>query len=273
MRYKLYIDAFFLLNFFMDTLLLFLIRKILNRTATPFRIILGGAFGAGMACVVTVIPWVPSWLKLMAGYGCINIGMIKISFSEMNRRMGLRSALWMYGMAFVVGGILEVLAVLIPFFRTYGMGLMAVCMTAAVTCGIIGFLYERWKQRRQCVIFPVTVRWKDREVTLRALLDTGNSLYEPISHKPVSIVEKQAMQAVFGQEGPGLFRAVPFHSIGKAHGILDGYEMTELIIFLESGKIKIERPMVGLFDGKLSAGAAYQMILHPALTERQEEGL
>lgn len=65
-----------------------------------------------------------------------------------------------------------------------------------------------------------------------------------------------------------MFRAIPFHSIGKAHGILEGYELTELIIFEENEQIKIERPVVGLFDGKLSAKAAYQMILHPALIKR-----
>ncbi len=273
MRYKLYIDAFFLLNFFMDTLLLFLIRKILNCTATPLRIVLGGAFGAGMACLVTVLPGVPSWLKLLAGYGCISISMIKISFPGLHMRMVLRAAISLYGLAFFLGGVLEALSMQVPFFRKYGMGLMAVCMTGAASYGVFAFFYDRWRRSRQCCVLPVKVVWKDRAVTMQALVDTGNSLYEPISHKPVSIVEKKAMETVFGQERPGLFRAVPFHSIGKAHGILDGYELSELIIFGDSEIIKIERPMVGLFDGTLSAGAAYQMILHPALTERQEEGL
>lgn len=38
--------------------------------------------------------------------------------------------------------------------------------------------------------------WNGREAVVQALVDTGNSLYEPISHKPVSIIEKQAMEAV-----------------------------------------------------------------------------
>lgn len=122
-------------------------------------------------------------------------------------------------------------------------------------------------------MIELKVVWNGREAVVQALVDTGNSLYEPISHKPVSIIEKQAMEAVFAGVCPAGFRAIPFHSLGKAHGILNGYELTELIIFGENEKIKIERPMVGLFDGNLSAGAAYQMILHPTLTERQEEHL
>jgi len=58
----------------------------------------------------------------------------------------------------------------------------------------------------------------------------------------------------------------------KLPGEINIEELIEKIIEINE-KIKIERPMVGLFDGNLSAGAAYQMILHPTLTERQEEHL
>ncbi len=271
MKYKLYIDAFFLLNFFMDTLLLFLIRKVLNCTATRLRVLLGGAFGAGMTCVVTVVPYVPAWIKLLAGYGFISICMIRISFSGMNFRMALRASLYLYGFAFLLGGVLQAVWMQIPFFRKYGMGILSVCMTGTAVYILFAFCYTARQRRRRCGIFPVRVVWNGKETTLKALVDTGNSLFEPISHKPVSIVEKQALELVFGEERPGLFRAIPFHSIGRSNGILDGYELTELIIFGENEKIKIDKPMVGLYDGKLSAGAAYQMILHPALTEKQEE--
>ena len=54
---------------------------------------------------------------------------------------------------------------------------------------------------------------------------------------------------------------------------LEPGRLAELIIFGKNEMIKIERPMVGLFDGKLSAGAAYQMILHPTLTKIREESI
>ncbi len=271
MKYKLYIDAFFLLNFFMDTLLLFLIRKVLNCTATRLRVLLGGAFGAGMTCIVTVVPFVPAWIKLLAGYGFISICMIRISFSGMNFRMALRASLYLYGFAFLLGGVIQAVWVQIPFFRTYGMGILSLCMTGVIVYILFVFWHTAKQKHRRQGIFTVRVAWNGRETTLKALLDTGNSLLEPISRKPVSIVERQALEPVFGEEKPDLFRVIPFHSIGKAHGILDGYELTELIIFGENEKIKIDKPMVGLYDGKLSEGAAYQMILHPTLTEKQEE--
>ncbi len=265
MKYELYIDAFFLLNFFMDTLLLFLIRKILKCTATPLRLFLGGAFGAGMACVVTVMPFLPVWIKLLAGYGFIKICMIRISFPGMHRAVVFRAAVYLYGFAFLFGGVLEFLTVQIPFFRIYGIGIMGICMTGMSAAAVIHFLYGRWQEGRNRNLVPVKIVWQDRELLLQALIDTGNSLYEPVSGKPVSIVEREAVRSVFAGGKPEIFRAIPFHSIGRAHGILEGYQITELIILGENEKIKIEKPFVGLFDGKLSARAAYRMILHPAL--------
>ena len=251
----------------MDTLLLFLIRKVLKCTATHFRIFLGGALGAGLACAITVIPLIPVWMKLLAGYGMISIGMVKISFPEMNFHMVCRAAICLYGFAFLLGGFLEFLTVQFPFFRKHGISLIGMCMACMVSYAVVSYLYGQWQRRKGGCLLPVKVRWRDREEMLQALLDTGNSLYEPIGSKPVSIVERETMERIFADDRPAVFRAIPYHSIGKAHGILEGYEITEMIIFGEHEKIKIEKPVVGLFDGKLSAEAAYQMILHPALTK------
>lgn len=273
MKYKLYIDTFFLLNFLMDALLLLLIRKVLRCTATHLRIILGSGFGAGMACVLTTAPFIPAWVKILTGYGMVSICMIKISFSGMNFTMACRAAVYLYGFSFLLGGVLEALAEQIPFFRVYGIGFLGVCVTGLFTYGLFVDFYTKWKKRGGDVVLPVKVVWQGRELFLKALVDTGNSLYEPLGGKPVSIVEKKVMERMFCDGRPTCFRAVPFHSIGKAHGILDGYELTELIIFGKNEMIKIEKPMVGLFDGKLSAGSAYQMILHPTLTKIREESI
>lgn len=270
MKYELYLDVFFLLNFFMDTLLLFLIRKILNCTATYVRLLLGGAFGAGMTCIVTIAPILPVWIKLFAGYGMISICMIRLSFPEMHMRSVCRAAVYLYGLAFLLGGVLEFLSLQVPFFRTHRIGILGICMTGTIVYAVVCTVCERRKKKGDCLL-PVRLIWQDRALTLKALVDTGNSLYEPVSGKPVSIVEKGSLESVFADGKPEIFRAIPFHSIGTSHGIMEGYEITELIVYEENEKIRIERPMVGLFDGTLSTKSAYQMILHPTLMKWQEE--
>lgn len=271
MKYEIYIDAFFLLNFFIDTLLLFLVRKVLGCTATRLRLLFGGAFGAGMACVITITPFVPVWIKLFTGYGIVSICMIRISFRRLHTKAVLKATVCLYVFAFLVGGALQMLSVQIPFFRKYGMGMIAVCAAGMTVYIIAASLYDS-RKKKSCLL-PVKLIWQKREMTVQALVDTGNSLYEPIGRKPVSVVEKNILEALFDGEYPDKFRAVPFRSIGRGHGILKGYEITEMIIEGENEKIKIEEPIVGLFDGKLSADKAYQMILHPTLTKNQEESI
>ncbi|MBO5094798.1 MAG: sigma-E processing peptidase SpoIIGA [Lachnospiraceae bacterium] len=272
MKYELYIDAFFLLNFVIDTLLLFLVGKVLGCTATHLRLLFGGAFGAGMACVLTVVPFLPIWGKLFAGYGIISICMLRITFSGLRLQALFRAGIVLYGFAFLLGGLLQMLSLQISFFRRHGMTLAAVCAVSICAAGAVASLYEKWKRSREDHFVPVRLVWQGRELTVRALVDTGNSLREPISGKPVSIVEKRIAEQLFGGVYPTVFRAVPFRSIGKGHGILEGYEITELTVTGENEKIKIKKPVVGLFDGRLSTDAAYQMILHPELLQKGDAG-
>lgn len=273
MKYGLYIDAFFLLNFFMDVLLLSLIKLVLQCTATHFRLIMGAVFGAGAASILTVMPLLPVWFKLFAGYGIISIGMLKISFWQMRFLQACTAAVYLYGFAFLLGGVLHFFTAQFSFFRTHGTDMLLLFAIAAFTYGVFSLVYERKKKKQKDCLLSATLVWKDREIKLLALMDTGNSLYEPISGRAVSVLEKSAAASLFETEKPGIFRAIPFHTIGRTHGILEGYELTALVIKGEYEDIRIEKPMVGLLDGKVSADGAYQMILHPTLTKKQEESV
>lgn len=273
MEYEFYADTFFLLNLFVDTLLLFLLKKVLHATATHVRLFLGGIFGAGAVCVLTVIPGMGAFAKLFFGYGLISLAMIKISFRHMDFVQVCRAAVCLYGCAFVFAGLLHFFMTLFPFLRTYGIGIFGICAMGFFFYEGFLRLYEIRKRKQGSYLIPVTIIWKDRAEKLLALVDTGNSLYEPIGGKPVSVLEKDAVRGLFAADKPEVFRAIPFHSIGKRNGILEGYQLTELIIRGEYENIRIEKPMIGLFDKKVSNNGAYQMILHPALMKKQEESI
>lgn len=273
MKYELYIDAFFLLNFFMDVLLLALIRLSLQCTATHFRLIMGAAFGAGAASILTIMPFLPVWFKLFAGYGIISIWMLKISFLQLRFSQVCTAAVYLYGFAFLLGGVLHFFIAQFSFFRAHGTDILLIFAIAVCTYGVFSLAYEKKRKKQSGCLLSVTLIFEDREERLLALVDTGNSLYEPISGRAVSVLEKSAAASLFEEKQPDIYRAIPFHSIGKAHGILEGYELTAMVIEGEYEDIRIEKPMVGLLDGKVSADGAYQMILHPTLTKKQEESV
>lgn len=266
MSFELYLDSFFLLNLCMDVILLLFVKRILGCTAAHLRIFLAASAGAGAACLLTVLPFVPGVCKLFIGYGLVSMGMVCVSFRLKDFRIVLKGTLILYGFAFFMGGFLELLTVHVPFFRKNGWHVISLLSVSYGLYASFSFLYQRWRRKEN--LLQVKLRLGEKETELMALLDTGNSLYEPVSKKPVSLVEADAIQALMQERRPEDFCIIPYHSVGKAHGLLEGMEIAQMEIYAPHEKIKIERPVVGIYKGKLSGKSGrYQMILHPALTD------
>ena len=98
-------------------------------------------------------------------------------------------------------------------------------------------------------------------MTIKALLDTGNCLYEPLTGKPVCLVEYGRLKTCLknGTVIPGI-RAIPYHSIGKKHGVLLGVNQGRK--YEQSGCI------VGIYKGKLSQSGEFSAIVHPDILKK-----
>ncbi|MBQ6786930.1 MAG: sigma-E processing peptidase SpoIIGA [Lachnospiraceae bacterium] len=131
----------------------------------------------------------------------------------------------------------------------------------------VALLYMIYQNRkgRQRVIYSVAVIAQGKSVEVKALLDTGNSLMEPFTRKPVSIIESEAWRNVLPELEPERFKVIPFHSIGQEHGILKGMEIDELIIWAGDRKIVQKQAIIAVYEGSLSSDKSYQMILHQGL--------
>lgn len=259
-HYELYIDSFFLLNFCMDIMLLMLVKRVLGCTATYRSILLGALFGAVASCFLTVAARIPVLLRITAGYGLVSICMVKLCFRKMNLRMVLKATIELYLGAILMGGFLELLALQIHFFRKSGFN---ICMVLAAGLGmylLVCMIYRGAGDRKH--IFTVQLNYLGKSVTLKALYDTGNSLSDPTDGAAVALVEREAVSELLKSKRDEDYRVIPYHSVGNPHGILEGYRLTEAVIFGENEKKYVERPLVALTDEKLSSQSAYRMILH-----------
>ena len=68
------------------------------------------------------------------------------------------------------------------------------------------------------------------------------------------------------EKRPEKMRVIPFHSIGKENGILEGYEVDKIEIEYNAEKRELNKVMIAVFQGKLSSKGEYQMILPPGFT-------
>lgn len=121
--------------------------------------------------------------------------------------------------------------------------------------------------RHSAEIYTVSLRGGQNEIELEALLDTGNSLREPVSGKPVSVVEEESFLKLVGVKAPEKLKIIPYRSIGKNNGIMEGYEVPEIIIKGKEESIRRQKVIVGISKNRISANGKYQMILHPDICD------
>lgn len=102
-------------------------------------------------------------------------------------------------------------------------------------------------------------------VVYKALFDTGNFLIDPISGKPVSVVEETDITRRWLEMYPQKYKIIPYQSVGRAHGILEGIVVDELMIQKEREQVVKKGAVIALYKGKLSKDGAFQMILNRSL--------
>lgn len=265
MHYELYVDSLFLINFTMNLYLLMLTDHGFHSTAKPWRLLLGAACGA-LSYLLLLLLGLPVPLKLFLG-AVAALGMLPITFAVRGFRSFLRLAESMLLYAFCMGGGL---LLLLRCFR-FAEGVLT-SVSGIMASGGCVFLFWRYFHKppgQSEAICEATLKRDGTEIRVRALLDSGNGLFEPISGKPVSVVEEKVFQNLWGTTAQG-YRAIPYHSIGRKHGILKGYLLPELRLETD-GVCKVVRDVyVAVSPEEISAqdspdAEAVKMIINPRI--------
>ena len=79
----------------------------------------------------------------------------------------------------------------------------------------------RKRKRNNPAIVRLCYRGAEGPLRIHALVDSGNTLTEPISGAPVSVLDARIFYRLW-PEGLSGFRVIPYHSVGKKSGILKG---------------------------------------------------
>lgn len=114
----------------------------------------------------------------------------------------------------------------------------------------------------------VKLEWNGQTQTVTGMVDTGNQLTEPLTGRPVSIVDQACAKKLLpeGWEGRRGFYLIPYHSIGTDRGWLRGVAVDRMYVKRSQDWVEIEHPILALYEGTVSAKGRYQLILHPKHT-------
>ena len=110
----------------------------------------------------------------------------------------------------------------------------------------------------------------DRKLFATALMDTGNKLYDPFYHKPVILVSEKMIGEMITyckKECPEKLHFIPFHSVGKENGLLEGITFDCVNIRLQNKQMQFRDVIAASTKETLYKGKEYQVIFHCGLLQ------
>ncbi|MDE7203459.1 MAG: sigma-E processing peptidase SpoIIGA [Lachnospiraceae bacterium] len=260
--YEIYIDVFLVQNVLMDLQLLFLTLLLLKEKIIFLRL-LAASLAGGVGAVIILVSGIGFGVTYILLVLALDAGMLLVCLQQPNKRgitlqklaMGI---IYLHGMVFAYGKLLECAD------RLVGNWLAQIMVTAVIAVIVFFMLACRRLAESRC-IYEVTLVEGEENVVYKALFDTGNLLTDPVSGKPVSVAEETDLTKRWLERYPQKYKIIPYQSVGKVHGVLEGIVVDELVIQKEREQVVKKGAVVALYKGKLSKDGAFQMILNHSL--------
>lgn len=289
-----YLDVLVAINLVMNLIILFLTASLAQVPVRPLRLALGAGVGTVYALYLALGPPAAGtgWISKLA----FSLLILLATFAPTSPVRFLRAAGYFYLVSFTLGG--AALAVyylgLTPAVATSGpfpavpvpWWALALGLAIAVPAARLAWLYLNRRRWHQDVMAKLSVRWGQKEAEVKAILDSGNFLVDPLTGAPVVVAEAKALSFLLparlftALEGGKLdleklsqvlatepkahrFRIIPFDSLGQTNSLLLAFRPYQVNVTYAGRKVKIPRAVVGLALQKLSPEGTYQALVNP----------
>jgi len=297
-----YLDLIILLNFVIDYFLLLATARFLHLPVKKGRFAIGATLGA----MYTIVYFVPElgFFHIFITKIIFSVIMVISAFGYSHFIAFIRSISTFYFVSFVTGGGVFALQYFFQINHDVINGIYVsrstnpLIVLLLIFIGFIGIWFfsgktfqamERKRNIHQHII-DIEIYMFDAIIQCKGLVDTGNQLYDPISRKPVMILEAKQLSILpefyMGLYQNGEFQLekyhqlsdqveskwltrtqlIPFRSVGKNMEFILALRPDKVVIQTEEQKDLFQsKVLVGLDFGQLSNDQAYQAIIHPDL--------
>lgn len=293
-----YIYAEYLIieNIVINYIILYVTGKLTKTNEPRWRLIIASVIGA----LYTLVVFYPS-LRFMTKFTvkiCVSMLMIIIAFSPEKLKKFIKLISSFYIISFVFAGAALALFYIYDLEAYVGNGIfyitdfplklliIAVILSWILIKFTIGFVQKRINKERNFIL--VSIELDNNHADIMALVDTGNSLQDPITHAPVIVVQFSAIKDILPVEVQSIFlkykennlniistvmsrasekikfRVIPFKSLGNENGMLLGFKPDNVIIKGDENRL-ISNIVIGIYNSSLSNDEEYVALLHPEI--------
>lgn len=287
-----YLDIVFLENILMNYIIIFATGVAVKEKLSKIRILISSVIGAIYTIIMylNIIPIYSNFIMKLI----LSVVIVYIAFKPKTFKKLIKNLTIFYLVSFVFGGCVFALMYFIQpqlvqirngvFVGDYP--IKVALMGGAISLIIIqiSFKIVKTKLSKKDMIYQIGITINSKSIKIKALLDTGNLLKEPITGLPVIVTEHTVLYSVLPNEilnniekilgGDtdelmksdevknivSRFRMIPFSSLGKQNGLLLGIKADCINIEIDEKLEQINNVIIGIYDKSLTKNKTYSAI-------------
>lgn len=294
-----YLDVILLENLCMNYIILFA-TGLINRVKIKAWRLFGASLIGGIYSILSFAPVLEIYTNFLFKV-ILSIVMVYIAFHPQNVKQLFKELIIFYLVSFAFGGCAFALLYFIrpqDILARNGVLTGTYPIKIALLGGIVGFVIVniafkvvKGKLSKKDMFCNVSIFINGKEKEIKAFIDTGNLLKDPISGIPVIVVEVSELEEMIpkeivenlneilqGKDTKVLteipedyklkFRIIPFSSLGKQNGLLLGFIADKVIINLEETKAELSNIIIGIYEKSLTKNGLYTGLVGIDIIER-----
>lgn len=296
---EIFLDVLVLENIVMNYLILLMTAKFSKNKVSHLRLFLGATLGALYVAFLVVCPSLKGYYTTIAKIA-LSFGIVAIAFHFERFVAFFKTMVIFYISTFIFAGAGFAFLyfnqsggfVRNGFFYVYWNSKWTVMVLCVATVGIIVKIFWDILQNKfvkDRLLIPLKIAFENGIIDLSALVDTGNALFDPLTHVPVVVVEFKAIKSILPIEIQKIFeeskeddlvgvtkivadsswfsrfRIIPFTSLGKENGMLIGFKPDYIEVGEKTEKKGVTEVIIGIYNRALSKSENYNALLGPEL--------
>lgn len=298
-----YIDVVLIENLCMNYIILFATSYILRIKRRHFRLLVSALLG-GIYSIFTYMQILPVYSNPLIKI-VLSVAMVYLAYNAKNVKLLMKQIVIFYLTSFVFGGCAFALLYYVKpqeilmkngmYIGTYPLKIALLGGIVGFTITVIAFKVVKYRMTKKDIFCCIDIYLKEKHVKVKAIIDTGNMLKDPISRMPVIVVEKDILYEILpygilnnlekiiggdtdnkiydrdSVEYISKFKVIPYTSLGKQNGLLLGIKADKVKIELDLNEKELKNVIIGIYDKKLSKKDSYNALLGLDILEGREE--
>lgn len=272
----LYLDVIIFKEFIMDFILIIVTKTVLKKSTKNTNIIIACELGV-IETIIDILMNINVVVRLILKL-ITSILIIKVAFNSKKIKEILKELATFYIVSFIFAGI----ATSIMFSQSlnkilkhgiilgkYSNFLIILSVIIGTILIIITFKLVSKNIRKDNMVCDVEIGILDNIIKIKVLIDTGNLLKEPITGKPVVIIEKRKLNYILENLKDNIkIYVIPYKTLGNEEKVLFGIK-PEYIRLREENNYYSDDVIIGLYDGKISQNDSYFGLIGIDLFEKE----